>query len=166
MIGFAFQFESQESYFYWKNLYLLVQAEIFNLNYNTNLKIFPTIRTLLKISCSQKKKGTIISKSFKTFHLFKPIKWDLWWRKERQIAKDKKSMGPKHWRCKLKWPHIHIGIYMSMITNRHTWEPTIQVPLCNKNNYHSSLQKYNTIFLSFPLKVNFHLFSFPLLYRN
>lgn len=50
LIKFIPQFESQENYIYWENLCLLIRTEIFNLSYDTNLKIPSTIRILPKIT--------------------------------------------------------------------------------------------------------------------
>lgn len=58
LIGFIFQFESQRSRFYWKNLCLSIRAEIFNLNCGTDLKMSPTDETFPKIFFGQKKEET------------------------------------------------------------------------------------------------------------
>lgn len=37
------------NYFYWKNMYLPIQAETYNLSFGTDLKVSPTVGTLSKI---------------------------------------------------------------------------------------------------------------------
>ena len=56
LIGFAPQFELQESRLCWENLCLSVRAGTFSLGCGTGLKVPPTVGTLPKIPRGQNKK--------------------------------------------------------------------------------------------------------------